>query len=320
MHIGVVVPAYNAAAWIADAIASVLAQTHRDWSLVVVDDGSSDGTGAVAASFCDARIRLIMQANAGVSVARNRGVVELVRTSLPLQLREGGGGRVDAVLFLDADDWLAPDALSRLNAALDASPDATAASGPCTFTGGGTVRIPPSGDILPCLLVRNLFANCGQLLFRTDAIDTAGGFMPGIAYGEDWEFCIRVAQQGPFASAPGKQPVLFVRRHAEGAYRRLAQCPDAFAPCMNAIFTNSALADRFGVRELAAIRRRTEAENTWIIGREQVRHGHRANGLGLLCRSVRDHPTLRRAILLAAAHLLHLLPASWRGSLRPYGD
>src|SRR5690242_21726613 len=86
----------------------------------------------------------------------------------------------------------------------------------------------------------NLFANCGQLLMRTEAVDAGGGFAPGIAYGEDWEFCIRIALQGSFASAPGNDPVLFVRRHAEGAYRRLAQSPDAFAPCMNAIFSNPA--------------------------------------------------------------------------------
>ena len=83
MHIGVVVPAYNAASWVGDAIASVIAQTHRDWSLVVVDDGSTDGTGAVAANFRDARIRLIRQANAGVSAARNRGIAELLCVAAP---------------------------------------------------------------------------------------------------------------------------------------------------------------------------------------------------------------------------------------------
>jgi len=315
MHIGVVVPAYNAAAWVGDAIASVLAQTHRDWSLVVVDDGSSDGTGETVAKVGDPRIRLIRQANAGVSAARNRGIAELFgETPSPQPPPARGGG----VVFLDADDWLAPDALARLNAALDAAPNAVAASGRCTFADMGAARSPHSGDVLPFLLVRNLYANCGQLLLRAKAVEAAGGFLPGIVYGEDWEFCIRIALQGPFASAPGKHPVLFVRRHDEGAYRRLAQSPDAFAPCMNAIFSNSALVDRFGVRGLAAIRRCTEAENTWIVGREQVRHGHHARGLGLLRRSVRDQPTVRRAILLAAAHLVHLVPTSCRGPLRPY--
>src|SRR5689334_16705072 len=161
MHIGVVVPAYNAAAWVGDAIASVLAQTHGDWSLVVVDDGSTDATIAAMARFNDPRIRLVRQLNAGVSAARNRGIAELFGATpsrQPPPAREGG------VVFLDADDWLAPDALSRLSAALDAAPDAVAASGPCVFADTGGVRRPPRGDILQRLLVRNLFANCGQLL------------------------------------------------------------------------------------------------------------------------------------------------------------
>ena len=87
---------------------------------------------------------------------------------------------------------------------------------------------------------------------------------------------------------------------------------------MNAIFDNPALVDRFGVRGLAAIRRRTEAENSWIVGRERLRHGRRASGLAMLRRSVRDHPTARRAMLLGIAHLLQLLPTNWRGPLRPY--
>src|SRR5512142_1696981 len=83
MHIGVVVPAYNAAVWIGDAIASVLAQTHRDWALVVVDDGSTDGTVELVAGFTDRRIRLIRQANAGVSAARNTGLAALFQFVVP---------------------------------------------------------------------------------------------------------------------------------------------------------------------------------------------------------------------------------------------
>jgi glycosyltransferase involved in cell wall biosynthesis len=315
VRIGIVIPAFNAAAWIAQAIASVRAQTHDYWSLVVVDDGSTDGTGDVVAGFDDPRIRLIRQSNAGVSAARNRGIAMTMKQP-PLQA--GADGRGSGLLFLDADDWLAPDALSRLGAALDTSPEAVAASGPCRFVDTGTVRIPPSGDILPRLLVRNLFANGGHLLLRAEAVHAAGGFLPHIAYGEDWEFWIRIALQGPFSQAPGKAPLLFVRQHAEGAYRRLVHDPDTFVPSMNAVFGNPALLQRFGAQRLAAIRRWTEAENQWTTGREQVRAGSRASGLANMRRSVRGHFTPRRAVLLAAAHVAPLLPAAWRGMLRPY--
>ena len=284
---------------------SVLAQTHRDWSLVVVDDGSTDGTGDFAAGLADRRITLIRQTNAGVSAARNRGTVELL-------------DRNAAILFLDADDWLAPDALSRLAAALDASPQATAAVGPYTVATSNTVRHPSSGDLLQRLLVRNLFANGGHLLLRSDAVRRAGGFVPGIAYGEDWEFWIRIALQGPFAATLGRAPVLFVRQHPGGACHRLAFDPFAFGPCMAAIFGNPALLARFGPVRLAAIRRHTEAENHWIIGRELIRHGRSGEGKVWLRRSVRAHHTVRRVALLAGAGSLPLLPIALRGQFRPY--
>jgi hypothetical protein len=165
--------------------------------------------------------------------------------------------------------------------------------------------------------VRNLFANGGQLLLRGEAVRRVGTFLPAIAYGEDWEFWIRIALQGTFAADPNPAPLLFVRQHAAGAYRRLAANPAAFSPCMNAIFNNPALLARLGSQRLAAIRRCTEAENDWIVGRELIRHGE-ADGLARLRQSVRAHPGVRRAFLLAAAHMLPLLPPLRRGPLRPY--
>ena len=301
MRMGIVVPAWNAVPWVGDAITSVIAQSHRDWTLVVVDDGSTDGTADVVRGFSDPRIGLVRQANAGVAAARNRGIAEL-------------SGTVDTLLCLDADDRLAPDALSRLAAALDA----VAASGACAFVGhGGTLR-PPSGDVLERLLVRNRFANGGHLLIRRTAVQAAGGFRPGLAYGEDWEFFVRVALLGRFATVAGLAPVLFVHHHAGGAYQRLACDPSAFVPCMDAIFGSPRLLARFSPQSLAAIRRRTDAENHWIIGRELIRHDRRAEGRAWLRRSVRTNPAPKRLALLGVAAVLPLLPSALRGPFRRY--
>jgi glycosyltransferase involved in cell wall biosynthesis len=305
MRIGIVIPAHNAAPWIGDAVASVLAQTHGDWTLAVVDDGSTDATADVVAGFADPRVGLIRQPNAGVSAARNRGMA--------------GMFGADAVLFLDADDWLASDALTRLAHALDASPAAVAATGPIAFVGIGAALQAPSGDVLERLLVRNLLANGGHLLVRRMAVRVAGDFKPDLAYGEDWEYWIRIALQGPFAATPGSAPVLFVRRHPGGALYRLAAEPSALVPCMDAIFGNVGLLIRFGARRLAAIRGRTEAENHWIVGRELIRHDRAAEGRAWLCRSVWAHPSMKRMALLAAAGLLlPFLPAALRGPFRPH--
>ena len=124
MHVSVITPAYNVAAFVGTAVGSVCAQTHSDWSMIVVDDGSTDGTAAAVHAWADPRVRLICQDNAGVSAARNRGLSEL----------DG-----DAVLFLDADDWLAPDALARLVQALRT--DVVAAYGPYAFVTEDGARV-----------------------------------------------------------------------------------------------------------------------------------------------------------------------------------
>lgn len=94
----IIIPAYNASAFLAEAIESALAQTHAPSQVVVVDDGSTDDTAAVAERFCDA-VMLLRQPNAGVSAARNHGAAQ---TSS------------DWLLFLDADDRLRLDALEKL--------------------------------------------------------------------------------------------------------------------------------------------------------------------------------------------------------------
>ncbi len=313
--ISIVTPAHDVAPFVADAVASARAQDVGDIEMVLVDDGSRDGTALAAerAAEGDPRIRILRQQNAGVSAARNAGVA---------------AARGGFLLFLDADDWLAPDALRRLLAALRAAPAAAAAYGPwaamaeAARPGDPPLRLKsgpfPEGDILPALLVRNLLVNGGHLLVRRPAFEAAGGFRSTIRYGEDWEAWVRLAIAGRFARAPGEAPLLFVRERAGSAYRRMARDPAAFAPAMAAIWDNPALAARLGPARLAALRRQAEAEVDWVIGKELLRHGDPAAGLARLRASLRAAPGAKRAALLAAAHLLPLLPGRLHGPFRRY--
>lgn len=302
MRIDIITPAFNAARSLGETVASVRAQTHSDWRMLVVDDGSGDATAKVAGGFADERVGLIRRAHGGVSAARNAGLAAL---------------DADAVLFLDADDSLAPDALALLARTLIAVPDAVAACGPCRIDGRRLLR-PPSGALLARLLVRNLFANGGHVLLRAAAARAVGAFRSDLAFGEDWEYWVRVAMQGPFAATRDSGPVLFVRKHPEGAYRRLATDPQAFDRCIAAIFANRALAARFDARALARLRRHCEAERDWVIGRELVRQGDWRAGVARLWQAVAAHPSARRAAMLACVPALRLLPARWRGPVRPY--
>jgi hypothetical protein len=292
MHVGVVIPAYNVAPWLSDAMRSVLSQTSPDWSLVVVDDGSTDATPDLAASFADPRIRLIRQPNFGVSAARNTGLAAV-------------GG--DAILFLDADDWLAPDALTFLSQSLAGCPRAVAAaSGFARVSPGGAVRPaapPPSGALLPRLLVRNLFANGGHLLIRRRAIDQAGVFNTALSYGEDWEYWTRLALQGEFVTTHTPKPLLFVRERASGVCRRMAADPARFAPSMAVVYGNPAILARLGATRLSKLRRRATAENAWVTGRELIRNGQLKEGEAWLVRSLRAAPGPKRLALLLMSHL-----------------
>ena len=111
--ISVLMPAWNVAPFIGAAITSVLRQTLPNIELLVVDDGSTDATASIVLAQTDFRVRLLRQANAGVSAARNLAMAEAQGQTL---------------LFLDADDLLAPDALARLAKALWRQPQAAAAA------------------------------------------------------------------------------------------------------------------------------------------------------------------------------------------------
>jgi hypothetical protein len=297
MHIGIIIPAFNIAPWVGDAIRSVLQQDFTDWSLVVVDDGSADDTSSVVAGFNDPRISIIQQSNSGVSCARNRGAAAAAG---------------DAVLFLDGDDWLAPDALACLSRTLDAAPCAVAAAGGyASVTAIGLVRrfaAPPHGMLLRRLLVRNLFVNGGHLLIRREAIEAAGGFDPALTYGEDWEYWVRLALLGAFVSVRNAEPLLFVRERADSAYRTMAFDPSRFTPCLDAVFGNPAVEAMIGGHRLDRFRRRAEAENAWVIGRELLRHGRSNEGRAWLARSLTMAPSLKR---------LGVLGLSWAGG-RPF--
>src|SRR5262245_55883544 len=106
MPVSVIIPAYNAAATITKTLESLQEQTVQDWEAIVVDDGSTDGTPTLIHRFADsdARVRIVSRRNGGEGAARNSGLDE---------------ARHGWVLFLDADDWIAPRHIEKLTRALE---------------------------------------------------------------------------------------------------------------------------------------------------------------------------------------------------------
>ncbi|TLN28536.1 glycosyltransferase family 2 protein, partial [bacterium] len=107
-RVSVIIPSYNRADMVMDAVNSVLRQTFADWELIVVDDGSQDNTREVIAAVRDERVRYIYQDNQGLPGARNSGI---------------RAARGEYVAFLDSDDVFLPHKLAVQVTAMDARPE-----------------------------------------------------------------------------------------------------------------------------------------------------------------------------------------------------
>jgi len=210
----IIIPTYNRAKLVQEAIESVLRQTLDDVQVIVVDDGSTDGTGELLRSRYGERVRYFYQENSGRSAARNRGVV-------------ASSGRY--VLFLDSDDLLLPQALEREVAYLDAHPDIGVVYTDgyfCDEAGRNVARIAPArpihrpDTILEDLVLSNVILACHSVLVRRTALDAVGPpyFDEALRGTEDEDLWIRLAARGT-AFAYLDVPTCQYRVHGSNASR-----------------------------------------------------------------------------------------------------
>jgi len=187
--VSVVVPVYNVRGYLTDTLLSVQASEFTEYEVVLVDDGSNDGSDSIIKKFArtDPRFRWVRQRNQGPSVARNRGVAE-------------AKGRY--LFFLDSDDLLTPDGLGALVAALERSGSDVAVSPYQRFSSDGVVtypewieaahRTPLQGVTAaqhPAILAHTV--NCSKLYRRSYWDQYVGAFEVGMLY-EDHEVAGRV--------------------------------------------------------------------------------------------------------------------------------
>ncbi|MBS1817572.1 MAG: glycosyltransferase family 2 protein [Acidobacteria bacterium] len=181
--ISVVTPCYNGARYLRDTLGSALAQSKAPLEVIVVDDGSTDDSAAVAESVGGC-VRVIRQSNQGESVARNRGLEE---------------ARGSHVLFLDADDLLAPEALAHLASALRGRRDTVAIMGCVWFrttpAEAEKTRLFEYDGFFPEIIQGNL-APVHCWLAPVDLVKAAGGFLGSLQWFEDWDMWWRVALRG----------------------------------------------------------------------------------------------------------------------------
>lgn len=214
-RVSVVIPTYNYGQFIREGIESVLAQTHPVAEIIVVDDGSTDGTEAVVGRFFGDRVIYIRQENGGVSAARNNGV-------------QNSSG--DIVAFLDADDTWRPDKIEKQMLKFDQDAEiGLVHCGMREFDSGTgkTIQTRIDGEEgwvadSHVLFDKAVINFSGSLIaVRRAAFEEVGGFDTRLKNGEDWEFCLRVARKYKVGFVP--EALVNYRIHGVNAHLNIAE-------------------------------------------------------------------------------------------------
>jgi glycosyltransferase involved in cell wall biosynthesis len=187
--VSVIMPAYNVAPYIGDALASVLAQTFTDFEVVVTDDGSTDETAAIVGPIAsrDERVRLLRKTNGGLSSARNHA------------LRHAAG---DVFALLDSDDLWDPGFLEAQVAVLRARPDVGVVTGNARYLGGPRDGQParPWPDSRPEPSLATILADEQAIfimsVFRREVYASLGDFDESMRTNEDYDYWLRAAAAG----------------------------------------------------------------------------------------------------------------------------
>lgn len=263
--VSVVIPAKNAAAYIGETIASALAQAAVT-EVIVVDDGSTDGTEAIVGAIRDPRLRLTRNDASGVSAARNLGA------------RNAGG---DWLVFLDADDRLQPDAVTTLLMAAKTAPHAVLVYGDYNTidSAGQTIgrrdllkgRQKPSGNVLERLARGNFIVNGGIMLIRAEAFCASGGFDVSLRYCEDWHCWCRLAALGEFSYVP--KLLLDYRLHTANTMNAARRTPQDFFPAVARVFDDPLILGKLPSGAAPRLRQAAEIHLVTYSAMQAVRFG-----------------------------------------------
>jgi glycosyltransferase involved in cell wall biosynthesis len=282
--VSIVIPAYNHGRYVAEAIDSVLAQDYPFIELIVVDDGSTDNTREVLATYAG-RAHVTSQANAGQAATINLGWAK-------------AGG--DVVSYLSADDRLEPRAVSRAVGALNAHPDAVMAYGDYNL-------IDPESAFVRCVtapafdyseMVRDLVCAPGPGVFlRRCAVDRLDGWNTEWRQAPDFDYWLRLALLGPFVKVP--QVLAGLRVHPGSASYATTTPARADEPVriMETYFTRTDLPE-----DTRVLQRRSLSSAHLLAARAHLR----ARRFGSAARSVRRAGALSPATVMSprAARLL----------------
>jgi glycosyltransferase involved in cell wall biosynthesis len=282
-RVSVIIPTYNRARFLGEAAASVLAQTYRDYEVIIIDDGSTDNTPEVVSQFPPV-VKYFRQENRGVSAARNRGI----------EMTSG-----EFLAFLDSDDILIEDALQKNVLFLDQHPEAG-------FCYGQVYKIDEDGRLLRLKSRRGARNTCvrdsreqiARLLFRGDiAVDTVmvrrscfqevGLFNTNLRVGEDIDMWLRISKRysvGYLAEPLGKVRIHPENATNQGKFESLEKSQTAFVQ-------RALEGVEFGPNG-SHVRKKAYFGLYCYLSEEAARKGNRAAGFRYMMKALKTYPEM----------------------------
>lgn len=306
-RLSVIIPSYNTAPFVAEAIGSALGQTLRDLEVVVVDDGSTDDSLERILAIGDPRLTCVRQPNLGLAGARNTGILN---------------ARAPLIGFLDSDDLWHPDKASKLVERLERMPELAGAFSWSEYiledgTHTGRLLTAPRGALGAREIVRrNHLGNGSSAIVRRSALAAAGLYDESLQNLEEWELWVRIAALDGRKFRAVAEPLTWYRIRGSS----LSHTHDHFV-------MNGWLAIRRFRRVVPELPERSlrhaMAELFRITSRKSLAAGRREESRRYLGEAVRRRPTVLvadpRATVLLAVHLVErALPERLRGRLFPW--
>jgi hypothetical protein len=298
--VSVVIPTWQRRDVVLRAVASARAQTCTDFEIIVVDDGSTDGTRETLERADGLVYR--WQENAGVSAARNTGI-RLARGAI--------------VAFLDSDNFWLPGHLAAVTEVLSRWPEAVLCTTSPRFHIGG--RQPPAAarlvDALPTLFAENIVGRPSGIAVRQEALAEVGGFDERLRVMEGWELWLRLAALGPFAFL---QRRTFISQATRGSLTARSGPSGDYVKALSIVAQSaSAIAARSRRADSVELRARAEGLAAYLEALHALSQGDAAAMRGRLGEACARLPELSREPQLVA-NRMSLIGFAAVGRLRAF--
>jgi len=224
--VSVIIPAYNAMAFLPETLDSVLDQTFKDFEVIIVNDGSKDNIVEWATTITDSRVRLISQENQGVSQARNTGILNSQSTY---------------IAFLDADDIWDPSKLEKQLKAFQTNPELGLVDtqvfmvdpqNQILYRAGSSY---PEGNVLRRAIEENLVMCGSSPMIRRQCIEKVGLFDTDLHGPEDWHMWARIAMHYPFKMI--EEPLVRYRQHPSSISKNWKRMSIETSKAIEKVFT-----------------------------------------------------------------------------------